>query len=461
MSTVRFLSIEVALALTAVLSSTAPRAIALPEEALAGGQTTVFDDTRNAYSLPARNLREDHRSAFFVGNSFFNQNWIAAPASVEARDGLGPLFNERSCSGCHFKDGRGRPPEGDAPMRTMLMRISIPGTGAHGEPVPDPVYGDQLQGQSIPGVPREADVLVHYDEISGAFDDGDRFGLRVPTYKIVNPGYGPMSPQLLTSPRVSPAIVGMGLLEAVPEAMLRRLAGTADPDGVSGRINTVWNGVTRRMDVGRFGWKAEQASVAQQTAAAFAGDIGITSPLQRNENHTVGESIAAQRPTGGDPELDARIFEAVALYARTLAVPAARIGDDAEAIRGRVLFAAARCTACHLPTLTTGPSAELPELADQIVHPYTDLLLHDMGEGLADNRPVFAADGREWRTPPLWGLGLMSKVNGHTFLLHDGRARTIAEAILWHGGEGQASRLRFVAMSKRDRAALVAFLDSL
>lgn len=141
---------------------------------MSGGQTTVFDDTRNAYSLPARNLREDHRASFFVGNSFFNQNWIVAPASVEARDGLGPLFNERSCSGCHFKDGRSRPPEADAPMQTMLLRISIPGTDARGGPKPDPVYGDQIQGQSIPGVPREADVIVHYDEAPGAFDDGDR-----------------------------------------------------------------------------------------------------------------------------------------------------------------------------------------------------------------------------------------------------------------------------------------------
>jgi CxxC motif-containing protein (DUF1111 family) len=230
---------------------------------------------------------------------------------------------------------------------------------------------------------------------------------------------------------------------------------------VSGRLNVVWNEVTGRMDIGRFGWKAEQPSVAQQTAAAFGGDIGITSPLQRHENYTADEREAGQRPTGGDPEVSARIFEAVTLYARTLAVPAARTGDSAEAMRGRDLFAAARCASCHVPELTTGRDVELPELANQIIHPYTDLLLHDMGDGLADNRPVFAASGREWRTPPLWGLGLISKVNGHTFLLHDGRARTIGEAVLWHGGEAEASRRRFVAMSRRDRAALAAFLGSL
>jgi CxxC motif-containing protein (DUF1111 family) len=418
-------------------------------DALSGGDGTVFDTSRNAFSLPARNLREEHRPPFFVGNSFFNRNWVIAPASVAGRDGLGPLFNARSCSGCHFKDGRGRPPEPGEPLDTMLLRISVPGVDAHGGPKPEPVYGDQIQNQAIPGVVREADVLVSYEEIAGAYGDAEAFSLRSPAYRLANLGYGPIAQPLLMSPRVSPAMVGLGLLEAVPETTLQRLADPddADGDGVSGRVNAVWNHVTSRTAIGRFGWKAEQPSVAQQTAAAFLGDIGITSPLFRDGSRA--------------PEVDEKVFQAVTLYARSLAVPAARTAENPQAVHGRQVFTAARCHACHVTELKTGPSLDLPELAEQTIHPYTDLLLHDMGHRLADDRPSFTATGREWRTPPLWGLGLISKVNGHTFLLHDGRARSIAEAVLWHGGEAAAARERFRTMSKQDRAALVAFLESL
>ncbi len=450
-------------ALCAAIGSTPKSATTAspPREALAGGDGTVFDTTRNAFSQPARNLPEDRRAPFFVGNSFFNQNWIIAPASVEARDGLGPLFNARSCSACHFKDGRGRPPADGEPLDTMILRISVPGVDQHGGPKPDPVYGDQVQGQAIRGLPREADVFVDYSEVTGRFADGEPFSLRAPTYRIVNPGYGPLFPTLLTSPRVSPSIIGLGLLEAVPEATLRRMAdpGDSDGDGISGRLNSVWNHATGRMAVGRFGWKAEQPSVLQQTAAAFVGDIGITSSLFPRENHTADETALVTSPSGGNPEVSDAIFQAVVLYARSLGVPAARVDDGAQSGRGRDLFASARCTACHTPVLETAASE--PEFAHQTIRPYTDLLLHDLGDDLGDGRPAFDASGTEWRTPPLWGLGLIPKVNGHTFLLHDGRARNITEAILWHGGEARRSRERFLSMSKLDRAALIAFLESL
>jgi CxxC motif-containing protein (DUF1111 family) len=429
--------------------------------ALSGGDGTVFDTSRNAFSLPARNLVEEHRPSFFVGNSFFNQNWVAAPASVAGRDGLGPLFNARSCSTCHFKDGRSRPPDPDQPLGTMLLRISVPGSDKHGGPLPDPTYGDQIQGMSIPGVAREADVLVSYAEKSGAFADGEPYSLRSPTYRLSELGYGPVAPTLLTSARVAPAMIGMGLLEAIPESTLRQLADLKDRgDGVSGRFNRVWNPIANRRELGRFGWKAEQPSVRLQTAAAFAGDIGITSSLFRSENHTAPEAHVIARVPASAPEVSDAIFDDVVVYARTLAVPAARAQDDPIVSRGRDLFGIARCIACHVSELRTGPS-DLPELANQIIHPYTDLLLHDMGEALADGRPVFDASASEWRTPPLWGLGLIAKVNGHTFLLHDGRARSIVEAVLWHGGEALPARERFRAMSKQDRAALVAFLESL
>jgi CxxC motif-containing protein (DUF1111 family) len=430
--------------------------------ALPGGATTVFDDTRNAFSFPARNLREQHRAAFFVGNSFFNDNWTSAPGSVDSRDGLGPLFNARSCSGCHFKDGRGRPPEPGGVMRTMLLRVSVPGRGPHGAPRPDPHYGDQIQGAALPGLPAEADVVVDYDPVDGQFPDGQRFSLRRPRYRLANAGYGPPRRDLQSSARVAPAMIGLGLLEAVPDSQLEALADPEDRDGdgISGRPNQTWDVRGARLALGRFGWKAEQPSVLQQAAAAFAGDMGITSSLFPRPNHTARQPACAGRPSGGTPEVSDEILRQVALYARTLAVPARRRLDDPVVGRGQRLFAAAGCAACHRPSLHTGPS-ELPELADQVIFPYTDLLLHDLGEGLSDHRPSFRAAGSEWRTAALWGLGLYPKVNGHGFLLHDGRARSVTEAVLWHEGEAARARQAFMQLPAGDRAALVAFVESL
>lgn len=445
------------------LASVVAAAAAGEDARLSGGATTVFEDTRAAYGLPAANLRPEHRADFFVGNSFFNENWVAAPASVAMRDGLGPLFNARSCSACHFKDGRSRPPEPGDPMTTMLLRISVPGAGPHGGPRPHRVYGDQIQGRAIPQVAPEADVVVTYDEVPGRFVDGTAFTLRRPRYRIRGARYGALPPGLLASPRVASAMIGLGLLEAVPESALRALADPddRDGDGVSGRLNLVWDVRARRVAPGRFGWKAEQPSVLQQSAAAFVGDIGVTSSLFPDENHTRAQRECARQPNGGRPEIADELLRKVALYARTLGVPARRDVADPRVRQGEALFHRARCDACHRDRLETGEALELPELAHQVIHPYTDVLLHDMGDGLADGRPAFAASGREWRTPPLWGLGLLEKVNGHSMLLHDGRARGPAEAILWHDGEAAAARRAFAAMPAGDRDALLAFLRSL
>jgi CxxC motif-containing protein (DUF1111 family) len=434
---------------------------------LTGGAATVFDDSRDAFSLPVPILSQAHRTAFFVGNSFFNQNWISAPASVTSRDGLGPLYNARSCSGCHFKDGRSRPPDPGSPMTTMLLRISVPGRGAQGAPVGDPVYGDQIQGNALPRVAREADVRVDYDVVSGRFADGEPYSLRRPRIRVDHLGYGPLSQGLLMSARVAPAMIGLGLLEAVPESLLRAMADPEDrdQDGISGRLNEVWDIVRKTVTPGRFGWKAEQPSVVQQCAGAFVGDMGLTSSLFASENHTDRQVSCRGLPSGGSPEVGDDVLASVALYARSLAVPARRHYTDDVATRGEKVFARARCVSCHVPTLRTEPRGDLPgdlaELGGIEIHPYTDLLLHDLGDGLSDQRPTFAADGREWRTAPLWGVGLVRKVNDHSFLLHDGRARDFAEAILWHDGEANAARTAFVAMNRDDRLALLSFLDSL
>lgn len=428
-----------------------------------GGEATIFDASKHAYSRPIPDLSPEQRAAFFVGNSFFNQNWVAAPASTAGRDGLGPLFNTRSCSGCHTRDGRSAPPEPGRPFTVMLLRVSIPGRGPQGAPVPDPVYGGQIQGRAIPGVPAEADVIAEYETVRGAYGDGEPFELRRPRYSLRNPGYGAPSEQMLMSPRTAPFLIGLGLLEAVPEAALLALADPEDRngDGISGRLNQVWDVRRKALNVGRFGWKAEQPTVEQQVAGAFNGDMGLTSGLFPGENHTPAQKPAAAQPGGGSPEVSAKILGDVTLYARALAVPGRREMDDPEVRRGGQLFGALGCAACHVPELATGEVTGFPALSRQPIRPHTDLLLHDLGDDLADHRPTFAADGREWRTAPLWGIGLIEKVNGHSFLLHDGRARNFAEAILWHGGEAENSREGFRALGRTERQALIRFLHSL
>jgi len=432
-------------------------------EEFSGGDTTVFENSERAFSLSARNLSADRQVEFLVGDSFFDQNWVIAPASTVTRDGLGPLFNARSCSGCHSQDGRGKPPApGDIPL-SMLFRLSVPGQSEQGGPLPDPNYGLQLNVQAILGLVPEGSVTISGEEIPGQFEDGSPYALLKPSYEFIDLAFGPLHPEVLISPRVAPQIPGLGLLAAIPEADI--LANVdendVDGDGISGRPNYVWDALNQQTAMGRFGWKANQAGLHQQVAGAFLGDIGITSSLFPDANCSEAQTDCQSAPNGGEPEISDSILQSVVFYSHTLAVPARRDWDDEVVLTGKKLFNDARCTQCHVPKFQTGELAGFPELSNQIIRPYTDLLLHDMGPGLADGRPDFQAGGSEWRTPPLWGIGLIPKVNGHSNYLHDGRARNLTEAILWHGGESEASRESFVKMSSDERAALILFLESL
>ena len=429
-----------------------------------GGETTIAHQGPKAFTLPAANAREEHLRPFFFGNRLFNTNWTQAPASVQAFDGLGPTFNRVSCSGCHTRDGRGRPPlTADEPMDSMLLRLSMPGVGPNGGPRPHPVYGDQLQDKSILGVPAEGRVRIGWTKVAGRFADGAPYELTKPNYTFEALAFGALGPDVLTSPRVANQVIGLGLLEAVPEAYLLAFADPddRDKDGVSGRPNRVWDPVARKTVLGRFGWKANAPTLMAQSAGAAFGDIGLTSPLHPAQNCPAAQTGCARAAGGGDPELSPEFLGKLVLYLRLLAVPAQRNPGDPAVRRGEQLFADAKCWTCHQPVLKTDAHAALPELRDQTFHPFTDLLLHDMGDGLADGRPDFLATGREWRTPPLWGIGLFATVNGHTRYLHDGRARNLTEAILWHGGEASSSREAFMKMPKADRAALIAYLNSL
>ncbi|GFM68914.1 di-heme oxidoredictase family protein [Pseudomonas lijiangensis] len=445
-----------------------------PGEALSGGSATVRKSDQNAFSMPSANLSPVRRLDFSVGNSFFRNPWVIAPSTTTARDGLGPLFNTNACQSCHIKDGRGHPPEpGDSNAVSMLVRLSIPDSAAYAEVikrngvVPEPTYGGQLQDMSIPGVAPEGKVRVEYDPLTIRFRDGTTVELRQPTLRITQLGYGPMHPYTHASARIAPPMIGLGLLEAIPEAAILANADSDDKNdnGISGRPNWVWDDAQQKVVMGRFGWKAGQPTLNQQNAHAFSGDMGLTTRLKPVDDCTQAQTDCRDAPNGngpdGEPEVSDNILRLVEFYTRNLAVPARRNVDDPQVLAGKNLFFKAGCQQCHTPQFTTRADAAEPELANQVIRPYSDLLLHDMGEGLADNRTEFQASGREWRTPPLWGLGLTETVNGHTQFLHDGRARNVMEAILWHGGEAQAAQRQVLAFDADQRAALLAFLNSL
>lgn len=448
-------------------------------ERLSAGAATVRARTnQDAFSQPSGNLNFEDELDFRVGNGLFRKLWVSSPSSTLASDGLGPLYNARSCQRCHLKDGRGHPPEGpDDNSISMFLRVSIPGDPEDAvseiedyiSTLPEPTYGTQLQDFSLAGHAAEYRLQIDYEEIPITLADGEIVSLRKPTYTAADLGYGPLHPDTMFSPRVAPQMIGLGLLEAIPAADILALADPqdADEDGISGRPNIVYSTEYQMPLLGRFGLKAGMPTVREQSAGAFAGDIGISSPIFPAP---WGECTPAQTDCRTAPhgdrddrrwEIDDQGLDLVTFYSRNLAVPERRDIDDPQVLRGKQLFYETGCISCHQPAFVTHRLQDRPEQSFQLIWPYSDLLLHDMGEGLADNRPEARANGREWRTAPLWGIGLTEQVSGHTYFLHDGRARSLLEAILWHGGEAQSQRDAVAAMPAEDRTALIRFLESL
>jgi CxxC motif-containing protein (DUF1111 family) len=455
-----------------------------PGEDKPGGGATSRGSTAtaNAFSLSSGNMDFKRELDFKIGNAIFRKTWISAPSSTDASDGLGPLFNSRACQNCHLKDGRGHPPfSADVPddSGSMLVRLSVPAAteeekdriAAHSvNSIPDPTYGGQLQDRSIQGIAGEGKLKIDYTERPVTLAGGEVVNLRVPSYALTGLAYGPASPGLMISPRVAPPMIGLGLLEAVPEEQILENADPddADKNGIHGEPNRVWSREHDKVMLGRFGWKAGVPTVAQQAAEAFAGDIGISSTMMPfpSGDCTKKQQDCLNAPNGAskkyqNAEIGDDLFRLVAFYSQNLAVPARRNPDDPEVLKGKELFYSIGCAACHRPKFMTGEVSGQSHLSHQLIWPYTDMLLHDMGEGLTDGRPEGAATGSEWRTPPLWGIGLTETVSGHTLFLHDGRARNLTEAILWHGGEAAGARDKFAALSKADRDALLAFVNSL
>ena len=430
-----------------------------------GGDTSIAITGERAFRSVAPNAGGMNVARFTFGQQLFDTVWEPAPGSQPTTDGLGPLFNRKACADCHISNGRGRPPEpSDGSMDSMLVRISVPGAGKHGEPLPVSGYGDQLQDRGIEGVPAEGRAVISYVELPGKYADGTAYSLRSPRLKFTDMAYGDTPADMLTSARVANPVIGLGLLESVPEATLRNLADPddLDGDGISGRINVVWDASQQQLAVGRFGWKANAPTLRHQNAAAALGDMGITSPVFPEDQCMPSQEIciAEAAKVADPPELVQPFFDPLLTYTRLIAVPQQRVAEAVAVKNGAATFRGIGCANCHLPTLVTGPS-DIGVLADQVIHPYTDLLLHDMGDGLADARPDFDASGHEWRTPPLWGIGLTEEVGGFTLFLHDGRARSLEEAVLWHGGEAEAVKQSFVRLDRKQRADLIAFLNSL
>ena len=449
-------------------------------EAMQGGAgTSTKLINRDAFSQFSQNLEFEEEETFKLGNALFRKLWVSSPSSTKASDGLGPLFNARACQSCHLKDGRGHPPEGDSDATSMFLRLARPAASAEEQDAitafeaanfPDPVYGGQLQDLAVPGLKGEGRMVINYEEVPVTFADGTAVTLRKPSYSVADLAYGELHPGTTLSPRVAPQMIGMGLIQAIHPA---DLAANADPkdedgDGISGRMALARHPKTGEIVPGRFGWKAQNATVRQQSAGAFAGDIGISTPdvPSHHGDCTAGEADCLAMPTGvqaklGETEAPDPILDLVTFYSENLAVPARRDVGDPQVLAGKELFYDLGCASCHRPKYVTSRKAENKAHRFQLIWPYSDFLLHDMGEGLADGQQVGLADGREWRTPPLWGIGLTKTVSGHTFFLHDGRARNLTEAILWHEGEAENARNGFLTLEKEDRDALIAFLESL
>ncbi|MBE9137829.1 c-type cytochrome [Nodosilinea sp. LEGE 07088] len=456
--TLGLIALIAGIALAALLRSPASAQTPRPQ---AGGDTTIYSRTSRAFEQPAPNLDASWAERHAAGDLAFEAAFVTAPARVNP--GLGPLFNGTGCAGCHIKNGRGLLEKGQRVLRVSQLQPShstasdaaatlepyapeaeSPG----GNAVSVPGIGTQLQEQGVYGHAPEAVVQITWTEQSGTYEDGTTYSLRSPQIQLLRLDGAPLAEDIAISSRIPQPVFGAGLLEAVPEADVVQRADPSDRDGdgVSGRPNRVWNVVEQRPTLGRFGWKANTPTLLQQSAAAYVNDMGVTNPLFPDAD--------------GQMDIDMDTLEAAETYVQTIAVPARTLMDDPQAQRGERLFSTANCTACHVAELRTG-AHKIPALANQTIHPYTDLLLHDLGPGLADGRPDFEATGQEWRTPPLWGVGLTQTVLPFSGFLHDGRARTLEEAILWHGGEAELAKETFRAMATDDRAALIRFLRSL
>lgn len=427
------------------------------EDVLLGGATSIDGAFINIFQQPAGNLNEVELQHHLQSDIAFGDQFVTAPNVING--GLGPVFNQASCEGCHVSNGRSPFPSASSDLRGLLFRLSMPGKGPHNEPLPVPDFGGQLQTKAVFGKSPEAKLSWQEVEEVRTYLDGEKISLRKFNYTFVQ-SYRNIPAEMLYSPRIAPPVIGLGLLEAIKESDIMSLSDPADMDGdgISGKVNMVWDVQAQQFAIGRFGWKSGQPNLLQQTAAAYNNDMGITNPLFTKEA-CFGQEQADT--LSDDPEIDLKTLKAATFYPQSLAVPKRRNWADVDVKKGKELFFKIRCNSCHQYKFITGTHPEFGFLSQQTIFPYTDLLLHDMGDGLADNRPDFEANGKEWKTPALWGIGLTKTVGNHSNFLHDGRARNLEEAIMWHGGEAEKSKEAFSKLNKKERQSVIKFLESL
>ena len=462
-----------------------------PQEIKQGGDSGISITSAESYSKPSSNLTASRKGSFFIGNAFFKQPWVVAPASTDSRDGLGALFNVAACQSCHIKDGRGHAPmSADDDADSLLLRLSMPATTDEQrqqlqdsliEKVVHPMYGGQLQDRGIQGVPAEARIAVQWTDKPVTFADGHVETLRAPTFNLTNPGYGAFDEAMMVSPRVALPMIGLGLLEQIPDDDIKKQASNKGNSDISGKFNWVMDPQTGKRALGRFGWKAGQTKLITQNQSAFNEDMGLTSNIRPHESCMPTQTACLNATTGADEqgngkppvEVNDDVAKFVEFYTRNLAVPHRRNADNELVLAGKKRFYDMGCQSCHTPRY------QLPKTDDdhleqhgQVIYPYTDLLLHDMGDALADRtiagklppkdaQVEFLANSYEWRTPALWGVGLAQTVDPQATFLHDGRARTLMEAVLWHGGEAEKQQQQVLKLDKQGRAELNAFLKSL
>lgn len=426
----------------------------LSEKRRLGGDTTISADLSNepekSLMQMAQNIAPKHAQVFVEGRRLLHTSFLDGNHTEggnepfkEMQGKAGPSYDQPHCVGCHLNNGRSARNDIGQSVSNIVFKTGV--VSEQGKIAPHPEWGRSIETQSTEGAPESRVTLEGYEEISGSFDDGARYVLKKPRYKfhVSNP------PQLVT-PLISPPLIGMGLLEAIDEESIRAYADPddRDGDGISGRMSVIVDLKDRKHRLGRFGWKATRVSIHQQVAGAFSGDMGVSSPLFPEPN--------------GQTEVDDMTIHKISTYLSVLGVPPRRNSEATDVLEGEKLFKSAQCSGCHIPQMRTSSFHPFAELREQTIYPYTDLLLHDMGSDLAGDLPGESASASEWRTPPLWGLGLAGAVsNSKVSYLHDGRATTIAEAILWHGGEAANSRDRFKSMTSVERGQLVNFLRSL
>ncbi len=437
---------------------------------------------RKSLSQPSAGLSADDAMDFNIGRSMFKKLWAPAPAATQASNGLGPLFNARSCLSCHIGNGRGHAPDVGFPnedANSMLIRLSIKPQNKADEAllksgkvtsINEPTYGGQLQDIGITGFAPEGKISVNWAYSLVELQDGQKVELRKPEFSINNLAYGPMHKDMMLSPRIATQMVGMGLIDTIDalDIMANADPDDLDGDGISGKANMVWDEDQQETMLGRFGWKAGQPNLHQQVAAAFSGDIGINSPLFKapSGDCTVNQQTCLGAPNGntdimGKLELSEELLRLTSFFNANLAVPHRKSANQENILLGKQAFYQSGCISCHKPKFVTGETSPYSNLYNELIWPYSDFLLHDMGSGLADNHPEGKATGTEWRTAPLWALGDSKYLGKSWQLLHDGRARNIEEAILWHDGEALNAKENYKSLNKIERKALVEFVKSL